>query len=127
MLIVGAAAIHGTLNLLGLPSWQCPILHTVGVPCPGCGLSRAIGALLHADWQTAVTFHAFAPLFLASLVFMAVVVLLPAEPRRRVVGWTRSFETRTGLVAIGLVGLMVYWLARLVFLGDGFIQLILNG
>lgn len=127
LLIVGAAVAHATLNLLGLPSWECPILHTLGVPCPGCGLSRGIGALLHGDWQTALTFHAFAPVFLASLIFMAVVLLLPVASRRQVVEWTRIFEAKTGLVAIGLIGLMVYWLARLVFLGDSFVQLIVNG
>lgn len=126
MLIVGAAVVHGGLNLMGLPSWECPIRHTLGVPCPGCGLSRAIGSLLHGDWQTAMTYHAFAPIFLASLIFMGMVLLLPAVPRQRVVDWTRLFEIRTGLVAVGLVGLMIYWVIRLVFFREAFFLLIMG-
>jgi hypothetical protein len=126
LLIVSAAVVHGGLNLLGLPSWECPIRHTLGVPCPGCGLSRAMGALLHGDWQTAMTYHAFAPIFLASLIFMAVVLLLPAGPYGQVVDWTRRFETKTGLVAAGLVGLMIYWVIRLVFFREAFFVLIMG-
>lgn len=126
ILIVGAAVVHGGLNLLGLPSWECPIRHTLGVPCPGCGLSRAMGALLHGDWQTALTYHAFAPIFLASLIFMGVVLLLPAAPHRQIVDWTRVFETKTGLVAFGLVSLMIYWVIRLVFFREAFFLLIMG-
>lgn len=28
-----------------------------GVPCPGCGLSRALAALLRLDFRTALRFH----------------------------------------------------------------------
>ncbi len=29
----------------------CPIRHFTGIPCPGCGMSRAAMSLLHLNWQ----------------------------------------------------------------------------
>lgn len=35
----------------------CPMASSFGVPCPGCGLTRATLALLHGDVHTALHFH----------------------------------------------------------------------
>jgi hypothetical protein len=59
-----------------------------GVPCPGCGLTRATLALLHGDLRAALRFHPLVwlltPLFVG---FMSVATweLLrdPAKPRNR--------------------------------------------
>ena len=57
--------LNGLLVLLGalayasalLFGWNCPIKYLTGVPCPGCGLSRALAALLRLDFRTALRFH----------------------------------------------------------------------
>lgn len=123
-IVVGAAAVHGSMLGLGLPTWQCPIQHTLGIPCPGCGLSRAVSALLVGDWQTSVTYHAFAPLLLAGLLVIGLVALLPAQRRGQAIELVRRVETRTGVVALAVIGLVVYWLARLVWYQEAFIHLI---
>lgn len=40
----------------------CPFALAFGIPCPGCGLTRAAQRLLHADWQGAVRLHPLSPL-----------------------------------------------------------------
>lgn len=35
----------------------CPMASSFGVPCPGCGLTRATLALLHGDVHAALHFH----------------------------------------------------------------------
>ncbi len=35
----------------------CPMASSFGVPCPGCGLTRATLALLHGDVHGALHFH----------------------------------------------------------------------
>lgn len=124
--IVGGAMLHGVLMFAGLPSWQCPIRHGLGIPCPGCGLSRAIEALLHGDWRTSFTYHAFAPLFLAVFLLMAVVMVLPSQQRQAAINWIKQVERSTGITAILLILLVVYWLARLIFYREAFINLILG-
>ncbi len=53
LLILGALAYASAL----LFGWNCPIKYLTGVPCPGCGLSRALAALLRLDFRTALRFH----------------------------------------------------------------------
>lgn len=122
-LVIGAvAALHLGLMHFELPSWPCPVRHTLGIPCPGCGLSRAIAALLHGDWRTALARHAFAPILLAALVLMVGMALLPEDVRRRSLAAVARFERNTGLTALLLVALMVYWLVRLLVFRSAFIH-----
>jgi hypothetical protein len=122
-LVIGAAAVlHLGLMRFDLPAWQCPLRNVLGIPCPGCGLSRAITALLHGHWQLALARHAFAPFVLAALVLIIGMALLPEAVRRRGIAGVARFERRTGLTALLLVALMVYWLARLLIFRGAFID-----
>ncbi|HJQ70540.1 MAG TPA: DUF2752 domain-containing protein [Blastocatellia bacterium] len=121
--ITSAAAIQCALTAVGSAGWQCPILSVLGVPCPGCGLSRAIIALARGDWQTSFALHAFAPLFAFALALMGASTLLPAGPRRALIMKVESLERRTGLTAVLLIAFMIYWLIRLLF-STAFIRLI---
>ena len=62
--LVGATGLHAALVSLSLPSWDCPFFRLTGIPCPGCGLSRATLLLLKGDLTGSLRFHAFAPIFL---------------------------------------------------------------
>lgn len=64
----------------------CPMAGSLGIPCPGCGLTRATLALLHGDVRAALHFHPLVwlltPLFV-TFVASALWQLLrdPATPR----------------------------------------------
>ena len=116
--ITGAIGLHGFLLALGLPSWQCPIRHGLGLPCPGCGLSRAMISGFHGDWQQALLIHAFAPVAIAVILLIMVSGLLPTGWRGALVGGVRTLETHTGITFFLLTGLIVYWLVRLLFFHD---------
>ena len=59
--------LYGLLTLIALAAlallfavtlgWNCPVQHFTGIPCPGCGLSRAAVALLRLDFDTAFRYH----------------------------------------------------------------------
>ncbi len=47
--------VFSVMNLFGIP---CVYKTLFGVPCPGCGMSHAVIAAAHLDFQTAFSEHA---------------------------------------------------------------------
>ena len=123
--ITGAIGLHGGLLALGLPSWQCPIRYGLGIPCPGCGLSRAMASGLQGDWHQALLIHAFAPVAIAALLLILVGGLLPANWRESFVDGVRFVETHTGITFFLLTGLITYWLVRLAFFHEMLYELVM--
>ncbi|MBN1955502.1 MAG: DUF2752 domain-containing protein [Anaerolineae bacterium] len=116
LLLVGIALLQLVLVSAGLDGWQCPIKAALHIPCPGCGLSGAMVLLLRGQWADALSRHAFAPLFLLVFAVMAVVSALPAQLHQKTVRWIETMERRTGITAVFLSALLVYWVVRLVAL-----------
>jgi hypothetical protein len=123
-LITGASVVQVGLVSARLPAWQSPTHTAFGIPDPGCGLSRAIVALLRGDWRTSLTLHAFAPLFVLALCLIAITAILPQTPRNKIVTLVEYWERRTGLTTILLIGLVIYWLGRLLFMREAFLNLV---
>lgn len=86
-LLLGVAALF--LILSG--AFTCPSRLFLGVPCPGCGMTRATWALLRFDLAEAVSLHPLSPL-LAPLFAWVVGRALLVEA-----GWVRkdSFDPLT--------------------------------
>lgn len=122
--VFGFGALNVALFVLHLPTWQCPLLHTTGVPCPGCGLTRAIALLLRGEWRASLTMHAFAPIFVVGLAMIGLGALLPSHRRQAFIGWIQKLEQRTGITTLLVAALFLYWLVRLLFFPATFFQLI---
>ena len=114
LVLLAALCLQVSLTSLGLSGWQCPVKAVFGVPCPGCGMSRALALLFKGEWRAALAEHAFAPVFVLGGVLVLVVSLLPRRLHRAAVDRLAILEARSGIVAIVLFGLIAYWLARLV-------------
>jgi hypothetical protein len=112
--IVGFGVVHIGLGLAGISFWSCPILAATGVPCPGCGLTRATMQLLHGDISSSLNTHAFAPVFLIALLMMIAVLVLPKPVNEKFINFVSHLEIRNGLTAWGLSLLMFYWVLRLI-------------
>jgi len=93
-------------GFLGLGAWQlgralepargllaCPVRHLLGIPCPGCGMTRSLLFLAHGDWRAAVAQHPLGPLLVAEGIALWVAWGLVAQgvvaaPSRRALnGW----------------------------------------
>lgn len=86
----------------------CVFRLSFGVPCGGCGLTRATVALVHGEWRAALGFNVLAPLWWAwALGWWGLAVLrrVRAQPLPRSPRW---------LGATMLLLLAVFWAARLV-------------
>lgn len=87
VLLAMAAAAYGSASLLG---WGCPVQHFTGIPCPGCGLSRAAAALLHLDFAAAFQYHPM--IYVLPPVAIAVLFrqtpLLGSKKRERILLWS---------------------------------------
>ncbi len=104
-------AVFGLLVAIDFP--LCPSKSLFGIPCPGCGLTRATEAMVVGDFWTMLRMHPLAP-FLAPVTVFAVLraTLLSAglvrrgvaDPLGKIPSW---FWAGFGVVLIGL------WVARL--------------
>ena len=109
---------------LGIVGWSCPLLHLTGVPCPACGLTRATSLLLRGQVTESLKFHAFAPVVVLGMVFLTATAVLPEGTRNSWLKKTDRLERKTSLVFILIAALIIYWLVRVLFLQQPFVQLI---
>jgi hypothetical protein len=93
----------------------CPLLETTGIPCPGCGMSRACVALLKGDIEGSLHLHAAAPFLIAAIALLLAGGLLPPRPRAWLLGRVEQLEQTTHLPALLLICAVLYWLARLLY------------
>ena len=112
--IVGFGVVHLGLGMMGLSFWNCPILAATGVPCPGCGLTRATMQLFHSNISDSLQTHAFAPIFLMALLLMITVLVLPKSARIKIINFVNRLERRNGITAWVFSSLMFYWAFRLI-------------
>ena len=125
-IICGTTLLQLLLTLTNFPGWPCPIFHTLGIPCPGCGLTRATLLFVRGDLRQAFIMHAFAPLALLALILIACCAIMPRAYAERIAGGTEVLERYTGITALILSGLILYWLARLLIMQGAFVRLIQN-
>ncbi len=89
----------------------CLFRRLTGIPCPGCGLTRAFAHLAKGEWRAALRDHPLAPLIAAQLgaawlAWGAAVLGRSPRPRRLL--------TRVDAIAAGNAALLVsVWIGRL--------------
>lgn len=113
-LLAAAAAGFGVAVWSDFP--LCPLAGSFGVPCPGCGLTRATLALLHGDVPRALKLHPLVWLLLPTAVFFSCQVALqllqdgerPRSTRVRVL--PQRVVNLSLLLALALT--LGVWLAR---------------
>ena len=105
LLAAGLAAVWLTL---GFPLPACAFHSWTGLPCPTCGTTRMVDALLHGEIGVAVAWNPLVFLGLTTVTLWAVATtlrhLMGLPPLRIIVGrWERA-SLRIGAVATLLTG-----------------------
>jgi len=111
------------LTMCHLSAWPCPFFHLTGIPCPGCGATRACVALLRGHWAESLRMHALGPVFLGVIVLLLIAGMLPERPRKAFVAAVEWLERRAGPGYVFFLVLILYWIARLASDPHGFIRL----
>ncbi len=64
----------------------CPFRRLTGLPCPGCGMTRALNALAHGQWVRALSLHPLSPIVAIGILAMGISALtgslLPPQAQR---------------------------------------------
>lgn len=85
----------------------CPIRYVTGIPCPGCGMSRALGCLLRLDIMGSLRCN---PALLPCLVAFFVVVNRETILLERV-----SMRVKDIIIAAGFGIVIAVYLTRMIF------------
>ena len=105
----GLVLLHLWVPAPGVGNTVCLVRRLTGVPCPGCGMTRALAHLAKGEWAAAAADHALAfplaaELLLGWLAWGA--SLLGRWPLLLPAGWT------TRLLCGHMAVLIVFWLGR---------------
>ncbi|WP_343229892.1 DUF2752 domain-containing protein [Roseimicrobium sp. ORNL1] len=111
--MLAMVALLGGAHLMGWSIWPCFFANMTGLPCPGCGMTRATAALLKGQWGLAMKHHPFSPGFMVMAAFLAWAALAPKAWRDPVNRWVKAFERRTCLPLLFLVCTFIYGLIRM--------------
>ena len=95
----------------------CPWAALFGLPCPGCGLTRAASLLVQGEWHAALALHPLSPLLVplvaAALLDAVLEPLSPAQPAAARARLRRCVERWQGPAAWALLLIVLgVWLAR---------------
>jgi hypothetical protein len=105
----------GSVLIAAIVVWRCPVAALLGVPCPGCGLTRAALALAFGDLAGAVGWHPLSPVLIPSGAWLGWRELARAALRGEPVARSRraASERLVGVFAGSLVAsVLVVWIAR---------------
>ena len=98
----------------GLGFDVCMLHASTGLPCPGCGMTRAISAFTQGDFTAALGLNPFVLLAWPTFLVLAVVTLLPEAWCRRFERWVEARDRSVGRVyRLSLYAFVTFGLARL--------------
>jgi len=108
-LLLAAWLVQVGLVYQGFGGWSCPVGSISSLPCPGCGLSRAVVCLLQGHFHTAMAIHPMAPVILAVPIPLLVGVARSKPSKYRIVRSLESMERRVPVVGIFLTAMLLRW------------------
>ena len=98
--------------------WRCPVLLVAGVPCPTCGMTRAVRLALHGDLAGATHVH---PLVWLAVPVVALFLGVELTGYARTGTWGASRRMRfSNALMVGTAALLfALWIARFAGLFGG--------
>jgi hypothetical protein len=94
----------------------CWVQGLVGLPCPGCGMSRSFANISQLSWTDAWGYHPFGWVFYPLVVALALANLLSRRHLDRIRGWLEAREgaLRPAYLTV-VVAFIAYGAVRFIF------------
>jgi len=98
------------------PVELCPMMRVTHLPCPGCGITRAMVHCGHGDFRAAFRYHPLGPPMWLAVLLGASSLLWPRRLRDRVVAFWRRHQVRIDALILGGTALLtVFGVLRILF------------
>ena len=88
---------------MGIP---CLIKWLTGIPCPMCGMTRSLTALLQGDLDRSIAFHGLGVVFLVGVVLTLLVVSAELLFRRSII-FSRRYRKQGRAIGLSVIGLFL--------------------
>ncbi len=95
----------------------CPLRAVTGIPCPSCGLTRALAHLERGHWAEALAFHPFSPLLFLLALTLIILLLLELATHRTLI--FNPLKSRRGVYALFAVVIVFQIVRTVIFFADG--------
>jgi hypothetical protein len=89
----------------------CPLRAVTGIPCPSCGLTRALAYLERGHLDQALKFHPFSPLILVLALALFILLLLELVTHKSII--RNPLKSRRSVYFL-LTGVVIFQIARTV-------------
>lgn len=99
------------------PLVLCPLRAVTGIPCPSCGLTRALAHLERGHLAEAMKFHPFSPLLF--LLALALIILLLMELATRKAIIANPLKSRRGIYVLFAVVVLFQVSRTVIFFANG--------
>lgn len=111
--LVAAVGVLAMAHVMGFSLFPCYFATLTGLPCPGCGMTRATVALLKGNFRLALAYHPFSPGFMLMGGLMFYCAISPKKWRDPVIRGVSLVENHTRLPSIFLLAVLIYGLLRM--------------
>jgi hypothetical protein len=95
----------------------CPFRAVTGIPCPSCGLTRALAHLERGHLAQALKFHPFSPLILVLALVLFILLLLELVTHERII--FNPLQNRRNIFIL-FAGVVIFQVVRtVIFFSEG--------
>ena len=104
------------MPLRGIGIELCLYKRLLGIPCPGCGLSRSIINISHAQFAQAFLNHPFGFVIYPVILFLTIFILIPQKIKMLIIDFVRNKNKMISIVYLLTVYLFVaFGMGRAIF------------
>lgn len=105
---------------VGIGYDMCGMHRTMGLPCPGCGLTRSVTSFIHGDFLWSFGYHPLG--FFVALIFLLVgpTLFFPNKWREKLIAKISRYDRHIGWgLVLYSIGIVVYGFVRIYLVSHG--------